>query len=176
MTTLDEAMAPWSGADPDKLARALSIENFRDQVFALLELAPKTSATQLAALPWDGKHYPHEFRALRSEFAAEQQAKREQSKRTDERPIADVAWDQLKAAVRTGDFVTAEKAAKTLEQLAKVSRERADQSEDDFARLTDNETMVLAALVHKLRDEPLTDLDAAVIEYVAEIAVDVRPE
>ena len=169
-------MAPWAKADPDKLTRALGIDDFRDQIFALLDLAPRASAADLAKLPWTEPHERREFRSIRDQWSTAKHAKREESDRTDERPIADVAWDQIKAAVRTGDFKTAEAAVNTLQKLKQAEQTRPEKTDDDFARLTDAETMVLAALVHKLRDEPLTELDAAALEYVAEISLDVRPE
>lgn len=163
----DDPLAPWADADPDAMRRALEIEDFRGQLFALLDLAPKASSSDLAALPWTDRHERREFKSIRDQWASERAAKREEYRQTQERPIEDVTWDQIKAAVRTGDFKGAESAIKTLQLLQVAERTRPEQvSEDDFSRLSDMQAMVLAALVRQLRDEPLTEFDMRALAYV----------
>jgi multidrug efflux pump subunit AcrA (membrane-fusion protein) len=161
--------APWKDADPETLGRVFELESFDAQVRALLELAPKASSKELAALPWTESHTLREFRVIADAWRLERQTKREQDRSTNERPLADVVREQLEAATRTGNTKEAIQLLDLEQKIAKSRAAHTENTEDDFTRLSDVEVMLLAALCHKLRDEPITEIEAGLLALVAQL-------
>lgn len=160
--------APWEHADSEALIDALDRETFDAQVRALLELAPKASASEIAALPvWTEPHTKKEIRSIRDAWVYQRGAKREQERERDELPLDQAVWAQLQTAARTGDWKGAKEAFDLMTRLQASKLRDTDAPEDDFSRLTDTETLFLGALVHKLRDEPLTEFDEQALKFIA---------
>ena len=161
----------WS-AQTSELAAVFELASFGDQVRALLDLQPKAMAKEILALPWEEKHTKAEVQRIRADW--EKSGRRPkppaQFKPTPEveRPLEDKLWEQVLAHSQIGAFAEAKKAHELLVQISKQkTRGPVTKEQDDFKRLDANETAVLAALVHKLRGEPLTPADEAALRYVA---------
>jgi hypothetical protein len=161
---------PWSG-QTSALAAVFDLPTFADQVRALLDLQPKAMAKEILALPWEEKHSKAEVQRIRADW---EKAGRKPKPAPiapppeDERPIEDRLWEQVMAHSQIGAFAEAKKAHELLVQIGKQkTRGPVAKEQDDFKRLDANETAVLAALVHKLRGEPLTPADEAALRYVA---------
>ena len=163
----DDVWAPWASADPAALAAVFELTTFEEQVRALLELEPKASAKQIAALPWDEARPVREYKIVTDAWRLEKGAKRALAKDA-EPSIESQLQDQFEAAVSTQNLKGAKEAMDLLVKMrtAKgVKRER--EAQDDFTRLDPWETLMLGALVHKLRGEPLTTQDTELLAYVA---------
>lgn len=165
--TLADPWFPWDNADPDALADALEHETFDAQVKALLDLAPKASAGDIAALPvWAEPHTKAEIKRIRDAWAFQRGAKRESERERDEMPLDQAVWTQLQAAARSGDWKSAKEAFDLMTKLQASKMRETDAAEDDFTRLTDTEILFMGALLHKLRDEPMTEFDEQAIAYI----------
>ncbi len=159
-------------AQTESLSEVFALETFAEQVRALLDLQPKAMAKEILALPWDEQHSKAEVQRIRADW--EKSGRRPKPPAPiapppeEERPIADRLWDQVLAHAQIGAFTEAKKAHELLVQIGKQkTRGPVTKEQDDFKRLDANETAVLAALVHKLRGEPLTPADEAALKYVA---------
>ncbi len=158
---------PWENADPDELTNALEYKTFDAQVKALLDLAPKASAKEILALPvWPETHTKREVTLIRDAWAFQRGSKREVERERDELPLDQAVWKQLQAAARSGDWKSAKEAFDLMTKLQASKLRESDANEDDFSRLTDTEVLFLGALLHKLRDEPMTEFDTQAIAYV----------
>ncbi len=166
---MTDPWAPWASADQRAVADVFDLEGFDVQVRALLELAPKASAKEVAALPWEEVHAPREFRAIRDAWAAERAVKRDEERAGNEKPITEVLFDQFSTGIRLGNLKDAKTAFELMKQVAGSKSTVEQRSEDDWDRLTEVETLVLGALIHKLRDEPLTEFDQSALEFVGKL-------
>ena len=176
MTAPADPWTPWENADPEALVSALEHDTFDAQVKALLELAPKASAGEIAALPvWPEPHTKAEIKRIRDAWVYQRGAKREQERERDELPLDQAVWVQLQSAARTGDWKGAKEAFDLMTRLQASKLRETDAAEDDFSRLTDTETLFLGALVHKLRDEPLTEFDEQALAFIAATSAGAKP-
>lgn len=169
VTSLDP-WAPWADVDPDALGAALDHDTFDAQVRALLDLAPKTSAKQIAALPWPEQHTASEIRQIREAWAYARNAKRDAERERDEKPLDVALWEQMQTAARTGAWKDAKSAFELMTKLQASKLAEHAAPADDFSRLTDLEVLFLGALLHKLRDEPMTEFDDRAIAMIAACA------
>lgn len=165
--TSPDPWAPWADVDPDALGAALDHDTFDAQVRALLDLAPKTSAKQIAALPWPEPHAPAEVKQIREAWAYARNAKRDAERERDEKPLDAALWEQMQAAARTGAWKDAKSAFELMTKLQASKIVEHAAPADDFSRLTDVEVLFLGALLHKLRDEPMTEFDEQAIAWIA---------
>jgi hypothetical protein len=161
--------APWASVDPAALDAVFALPDFEAQCRALLELAPHVSARQLSLLPWDERHEPREFKTLCETWRAARKNDRAVAPSRDELPLTEAVWAKLEDSARAGLWDEAKKAFDVLGKLATESRPgvKADDAADDYSRLTDHEVLVLSAIVHKLRAEPITTDEAQLLEFVA---------
>lgn len=157
-------LGPWS--DCAELDSVFAIETFEDQVRALLDLRPKASAKNLLELPWEEPHKKAEFQRLRDAWALDRASKREEAREYEEKPLDVDLWDRVQANIRSGDMKAAKEAYDLMGQIASAKQVRASHTQDDFTKLSDVEVLVLGALLHKLRDEPMTQFDENAIAYI----------
>lgn len=157
---------PWAKADANALSAVFDLPDFEAQCRALLELAPHASAKQLSLLPWNEARPLREYKIIRERFALERSAKRDRERARDEKPLKEVIQEQLDAAVRTGNAKEANQLVALAGKIAVSSVGAPQGAEDDYSKLTDVEVFALAALCHKLRDEPLTELDTHLLEQI----------
>jgi hypothetical protein len=170
MTAPADPWSPWENADPDALTDALECETFDAQVKALLDLSPKASAAQVLALPvWPEKHTKREVTLIRDAWAFQRGSKREVERERDELPLDQAVMKQFQASARSGDWKGAKDAFELMTKIQASKIRDTDAPEDDFSRLTDTEVLFLGALLHKLRDEPMTEFDEQAIAYVGAI-------
>jgi hypothetical protein len=168
MAQAPDPFAPWRGCDPAALQAVFELETFDAQCFALLDLAPnKISARDLSLLPWDEAHEPREFRNVRDQWAGARAAKREHERERDELPLDQAVRQQFEDAVRTRDLKSADEALDLLVKLGTakgIARQAKEQ--DDYSRLSARQVLVLGALVHQLRSEPLTQAEQDLLAYI----------
>jgi hypothetical protein len=160
--------APWAKADPEALDDVFALDTFDAQVRALLDLAPQASARDVSLLPWDEPHVLNEFKRIREAWAVARAARKDQEEARDEVPIPEAMQRQFEDSVRAKDLRGAKEA---LDLLARLQANRivsqAQHKDDDYSRLSDREVLVLGALVHRLRGEPLTQSDENMLAYIA---------
>jgi hypothetical protein len=160
--------APWASVDTAALDAVFALPDFEAQCRALLELAPHASARQLSLLPWDERHEPREFRNARDSWVEERRAQKEEWHGHDDQPLDKAVRQTFEDSVRARDLKAASEALDLLVKMGTAKGvKKAVQAEDDFSKLTACETLMLGAIVHKLRSEPLTTEDEKLLEYVA---------
>lgn len=162
-------LGPWSACDPAALDRVFDLAEFEAQVRALLDLAPKASAAELAALPWSERHKKSEFTYIRDTWAAERAAAREAERAYEEKPLDKELEERFEAAVRSGDVRGAKECKALLDEIAGSKLARSTQKEDDYSRLSDVRLLALSALVHVMRDEPCTEAETRVLAHLDRI-------
>lgn len=175
---MSDPWAPWAECDPAALAAVFDLPDFEAQCRALLDLRPnKISARDLSFLPWEEPHEPREFRAIRDAWALARSTKREVERERDEKPIEASVREQFENAVRTRNLKEANEALALLVKIGAAKGVNVSKDpEDDYERLTDVETLALGALCHKLRAEPLTELDQEILAIIAQLGPSVSAE
>lgn len=168
---MSDPFEPWGGESDERLLAVFELGTVELQVRALLDLNPKVSAKQIAALPWEQKEPIAFFKRIRDAWAAERAIAREQERAQEEKPLEDDLWTRVRASIQSGDLKSAKEAFELMSKVAtsKQARAAAAKGDDDFSRLTDVETLVLGALCHKLRDEPLTEFDEGALQFIASL-------
>ena len=152
----------WANLNEQEQAR-ISALPFEAACHALLDHAPHASAADLAALAWDPPHSAKEFKQARASWKAARalgQTAEDAETALDAIPVRDRLITQLHDALTMRNTVEANRLIDMLGKVDGAGRTTVENpSTEDWTRLTDSETGILIALVHKLNGEQLTDAD-----------------
>lgn len=155
----------WDDLPEYEVDRILALP-FEDMIRAMFDHAPKASSADVMSVL--GNEYKKaDIKRVRDAWAAERKGKSADEPFVPEVPTREAVIAELKKAIESGDSRAAERWARSLVALGRAGDlDPAQESTEEWDRLSDLEAGVMVALVRKLNGEPLTDADGQWLSHL----------